>query len=264
MTELERLVQQILARPEEDARRKAYADALPAGNPRADFIRNQLQRAAATRRRVRDAATLALGERVQQAITQHGDRWAQPLLPLTKRVRFSRGFVEHVDIDGPTLLRRFDDLLTMAPVLSVSILGAAPILPALAAMPQLGRLYALGLGDQKIGDAALLTLLASPHIRNLRWLKLDNNNLSERAVDALFASPHLPNLQYLSLSRNPAPDPIMQPAGQDWGSDAALDYDWTDFGRSLQAKYGAKPFASWLVDRHRFMAPLPEELIGGK
>jgi hypothetical protein len=269
MSDLEQCYQQILSRPEEDALRRQYAEALPSGHPRAQFIVQQLELAALCRGQQRNARRVALTESTKALLATHGERWAQPLLGFTSKRRFSRGFVQHVELDAATLNKRLEDLFSSTPVLSVSLRSAkvgetAGILPELVKRFAFSRLLGLDLDNQRIGDEGLAALLASPHVRKLRYLSLNNNGLSERGIELLYTTPNLPELQFVALARNSAPDPIMSPAGQDWGSSGALDADWTDYGRALEAKHGRRPWVRWMVDRHTFDTPLPDDLIGGK
>lgn len=269
MSDLERLYQQILSRPEEDALRRQYAEALPSGHPRAQFIQQQLELAALCRNQQRNARRVALSESTKALLATHGERWAQPLLAFTSKRRFSRGFVQHVELDAQALSKHLEDLFSSTPILSISLRSPKvddnrAILPEVVKRFAFGRLLGLDLDNQRLGDDGLAALLASPHVRGLRYLSLNNNGLSERGMELLYTTPNLPELQFVALARNGAPDPIMIPAGQDWGSSGALDADWTDFGRGLQAKHGRRPWVTWMVDRHTFDTPLPDDLIGGK
>src|SRR5262245_30564076 len=82
----------VLAAPEDEAPRLAYADWLAANgqSERAEFIRLQIERA---RRPRGDPAGLYPGEREKALLAAHGAQWLAPLPePIRRVVTFERGF----------------------------------------------------------------------------------------------------------------------------------------------------------------------------
>jgi Ran GTPase-activating protein (RanGAP) involved in mRNA processing and transport len=78
---------------------------------------------------------------------------------------------------------------------------------ALAASPYLGRLKALHLYRNDVGDAGLQALAAAPWLRGLEVLNLAENGLSDAGVRTLAESPHLERLRFLDLRENSVGDP---------------------------------------------------------
>ena len=85
------LVREVQARPDADDARLVLADALLAhGDPRGELISLQLAAAADDRRL----------ERIDQLLREHARSWLGPLREVTYRVRFERGFVARLELNG--------------------------------------------------------------------------------------------------------------------------------------------------------------------
>jgi len=221
------LLDEILARPEDDAPRLVYADLLTArGDPRGEFIALQCRLAASpddeARRKMRIAENKLLKE--------HGAAWAAPLLqalpaqssPLgLSRHEFRRGFVEFVQT-RVEVLDHLEPVFAAAPLLRQLRLDAywegpgafqPPSLEGRFDSPLLGRLDTLHLQIGGAGARATRALGASPHLRNLRRLLLNVSmydrgvpgeevTLDGEGVAALVDSPHLTNLRELYVGAN--------------------------------------------------------------
>lgn len=145
---------------------------------------------------------------------------------------FRRGFVDHLMMGVEEFLARTADLAPLVPLRHLVLYGpgcraaglaAAPYLNwvqtlsfidyfvspltaagarALAGSPHLGRLRALHLHRNDIGDAGSQALAAAPWLRGLHALNLADNGLSPAGVRALVESAGVEHLQALWLGRN--------------------------------------------------------------
>jgi uncharacterized protein (TIGR02996 family) len=200
MTEDEAFRQAILHDPDDDGVRLVYADWLEErGDVRGEFIRLDctLARlpAGAGRRPPLEA-------RRQHLLAAHGDAWLGPLRGLAYAWEFRRGFVEGVSADAHHFLQHADRFFAAAPLRLVRLLHARPVLGGLMECRHLGRVRALHLTDNGLGDDGLTTLLWSPHLDGLRTLRLGNNGLTDAAAAWLASTSNLPCLTSLNLSRN--------------------------------------------------------------
>src|SRR4051794_19333399 len=154
----ESLLAAVLAAPDADAPRLAYADWMAKhGQPeRAEFIRLQVERA---RRPFRDLERLYPGERERALLAAHGEAW---LAPLPERVRpcvtFERGFPARAQCEIIDFLAWDDALWQVAPLTVVHLVDSV-----------------LGCGDYREGldkDAEMKALAAKPQLARLRGLDL--------------------------------------------------------------------------------------------
>src|SRR5262249_13335930 len=126
MTDGAALLQAILADPEDDTPRLAYADWLEehggdeSQHARAEFIRLQVEFA---RREARgDASRWDLTQRQKDLLAGHEQAWTAELRPLLGRSwEFRRGFVEKVRLTATQLLSRARALFRLTPVREVDL-----------------------------------------------------------------------------------------------------------------------------------------------
>lgn len=226
MSDDEALIRAIAEQPEEDTPRLALADWLDelggeANVARAEFIRIQVELA-----RQPDATTQAeLRRREAELWVLHRHAWREslPEIPGVNWRGFDRGFITTIDVELMNDFVRFAPrIFAAAPVLSVRILGASPLVTAeLAALPELLRLRSLdltalhsprpGRGRNRppltgvLTDNDAMLLARSPGIANLRLLRLGGNHIGDAGLRALAASPYLKNLQRLDIT-DPVPE----------------------------------------------------------
>ncbi|MEJ7600069.1 MAG: hypothetical protein WKG01_19330 [Kofleriaceae bacterium] len=239
----------VIANPNDEGARLAYANAVRATDPaRAELVELQLQLAKWRSERRSPPEATPLYNRQHALRTAHGDRWAADVRDLASRWMFRRGFVEEVTLDARTFLARAPELYRRAPILHLTLTGAKPVVPALFGSPYLDRIRSLSLARNDLGDAEVATLAGSPHLAAMRWLDLSDNPVGQAGLEALAASPHLPALQYLGFADTAIPDPT--PAHRDeYDADSAV-------AKQLVTKYGARPWlsaapprAEWPPDR---------------
>jgi uncharacterized protein (TIGR02996 family) len=208
MHDLTGLWHAVIASPEADEPRLAYAAAIAqADPPRAELIVVQLQwdRMRKARAAGDEGGTLAL--RSGQLTREHGQAWASNIAPLVDGWRFVRGFVEDVRMDAAAFLRTASDVYARAPILHLQLTALRPVTQAVLSSPHLARLRSLDLAHGDLGNEAM-ALLASRDLPNLRWLNLDFNHIGRDGLDALCASQSLPRLAYVSLMSNAVLDPL--------------------------------------------------------
>src|SRR5262249_36800350 len=94
--------------------------------------------------------------------------------------------------------------------LGTLILSGYDILPQVQRLlesPHLGRLTALDLSNNGLGDRDAWALAAWPQLTRLRALVLCHNHIGAEGAHALAMSPHLQQLQTLRLDGNPCLQP---------------------------------------------------------
>jgi uncharacterized protein (TIGR02996 family) len=216
-------IRQILAAPDDDAPRLAYADWLERqGDPdRAEFIRRQIE---AGRLAPADPQRQQAAARADALLLAHQAEWEAlpPELAEVARVSvFERGFpawarcrlTDFVEYVAP----RLPHLWQVAPITQLELydLNAAPWdadfdeswLPvenyeALANVPQLAHVRSLSVAECAIRDEHLAALLASPHLTNLRELHLSGNSLGEAGARVVAEWPRAAGLTHLDLSES--------------------------------------------------------------
>ena len=204
----------VLAAPEDDLPRLAYADWLDesgddAGRARAELIRAQCELGRsppAARRR-------ELNTRARQILKAHAGGWLKPLRAagFTLTPRFRRGFPELVTMSAFNFVHVADRLFGAVPTVRAARFPDAsnevrgPL--GLAGSPHLARLAEVDLHDMcscggcRIGEE-LRELFVSPHAANLTALNAAGNRLDSAAARVLAGSPHLARLRSLDLSQN--------------------------------------------------------------
>jgi uncharacterized protein (TIGR02996 family) len=190
------LLEAVLASPDEDRPRLAYADWCDknAQPERAEFIRAQIDLA---RLPSSDPRRLALLRRAEALLELHGPRWVAPLTaelgcPWGFWV-FRRGFVELADFsiyerlpEGvEKILDRLEVTGLYEPVRGVGLCPQEPQhYDELAGCPLANWLAELRLDELYLGadQAPLQRLLTSPHLRGLRTLHISLNMYSPRPL----------------------------------------------------------------------------------
>jgi uncharacterized protein (TIGR02996 family) len=248
MANLEALYSAVVADPENDAPRLAYADAVAAAEPsRAELIRLQVQLAHWRKGEERPPGRGDAAMRAGELIRAHAVAWAADVQPLVAKCIFMRGFVEHVAMDAGAFLQSAPELYGRAPVLHLDLTGVAPVSAELFGSPHLARIHSLGLARQQLGDGELTALADSLHLGKLAWLDLWDNQIGAAGLEALAASVRLPRLSYVGFAYNLIEDPTPR---------FADDYDTeSELARRLQQTYGYRPWlsahtrASWPPER---------------
>jgi uncharacterized protein (TIGR02996 family) len=243
MTTREQLIRAVIAAPDADAPREAFAAwGIQHGDLQGELTRIQLAEARERRTGTTADANLRYAE-AQALIEQHGAAWAHEVLAIATHPRFFRGFVEAVVLDVPTFLTRAADLYAVAPIRSVVFIDAGPYIEALAASEHLTRLVAIEFynrsGAAPLGDAGLRTFAGSPHLGKLALLQLAWNEIGLDGVEALAASKMIPSLRDVAFGNNPVGKVTEEYAEDALGFEILHDsISLPQLGRMLEAKYG--------------------------
>jgi|KBSSwiStaDraftv2_1062776.scaffolds.fasta_scaffold393113_2 uncharacterized protein (TIGR02996 family) len=252
MTTEEELLAKILASPYGDESRKQVAALLEArGDPRGEFIRVQMKLLDGyVRERLPDDFG-ALVDRETKLLAEHGDEWSREVKPLVDRLHFDRGFVDEVSLSADAFLDRAEAIYRVAPVIHLNLTGVKGRAKELFASPHLGRIRALNLAENDLGDEGVAELAGSPHLGKLRWLSLRRNGITGVGAEALVASPNLPDLKYVDFSGNDG-DPTDSPGAMD-GMEIL---EWHEGpGSLLEKKYGPRPWLHYRVSNDLFRFP---------
>jgi uncharacterized protein (TIGR02996 family) len=204
MSDHDALFAAILAQPEEDTPRLAYADWLDefggdSGRARAEFIRTQIE---LSRGGHTDRRRKSLADRCAELENAHAKEWLAPLpaAPIGQpdaKFAFRRGFVEFVSARW-WLLERFPAVAATCPLLRADINFAwvtrAEKSPVMAGCPDLARLRRLEC--RRFPRDFAEAVLASPHLTGLHTLCLQWGWL-EDGVELVSRSPVARNLRHL-------------------------------------------------------------------
>jgi uncharacterized protein (TIGR02996 family) len=205
----EEFLRQIRLHPEEDGIRLVFADWLDeVGDERAELIRVQCECA-----RLEKVSNGNPGEN-QQRLKMHEAElaalWRQSCLeelsPLgVKDVRFARGFVERVHLEGVDFLKRTKTLGEWAPAIRGVLWQKIPRLSA----PPIQRFFdsdvfssvtTLNLMRNNLGGAGVEALAHSPGLAGVRSLSLRGNPIGGQGMQELMRSAHLAGLSRWDLT----------------------------------------------------------------
>lgn len=204
MTHQDAFLQDILEHPEDDSRRRVYADWLldhpdPVAAARGELIQLQCDLARTLPTAPRSAE---LVRREKALLAEHGPTWGADFLRLGCTCwEYRRGFVEGVGIPAAAFLAHGATLFRLAPLREVKLYAAGGSLAELADSPLLDHLRALDLEHNDLVDADLHKLADSPFLGRLTTLLLWCNRIGDAGLTAL-AGATLPRLRRLDLSRN--------------------------------------------------------------
>jgi uncharacterized protein (TIGR02996 family) len=212
VSDADALLAAILAQPDEDVPRLAYADWLDehggaSDRARAEFVRVQI----ALARVPANTRDLDLEGHQKRLLALHRTDWLAPLQadgePLPRGVahgQFRRGFVEVVRMPAMWFATRAEFLFARAPVRELCVTRTTvEQLAALVANAYVPRLNALDLTDRGLGDPVARVLTQRPAVAALTRLRLRGCGLTDaaacRLADADFDWP----LRELDVSLNP-------------------------------------------------------------
>ncbi len=197
-TKEQRLYDAVLAAPDDDGPRHAYAEYIrPYDAARAELITLQLARSATQRTtRYRDGLPTTRERRLLQ---DDSEQWSRTLLRYARRVEYHRGFVGSISIDPFLFLEYGEWLFANAPLCDVRFVMAESVpfpMADLINSPLLERLTGVSI-THCLDDGSVIRLAGSPYLKNCMWLDLSHNILSFAAFDAIARSPSLRQLLFL-------------------------------------------------------------------
>jgi uncharacterized protein (TIGR02996 family) len=271
----------ILAHPDEDTPRLAYADHIEeqGDSARAEFIRLQCRLAAANEW---DDGHTAADVRCRRLLAEHPE-WHKELgfgdpNCWSGEPRFRRGFMEHTGFSPDWFRSNFESMFRKIPLRSTALrvgpnelsfekfAASAAIgrlrrltlyldsdaLGALANVPQLAALEKLHAWVSSVDVELLRKLVESPHLRNLRSFTFRANGHHGRPPDANWRWKWLPNLRELVLGENEQSDAyplcILNMGGWDMPLERlSMPAGFLDAGRIVFERIG-KGHLSTLID----------------
>jgi uncharacterized protein (TIGR02996 family) len=209
MNDRDALQRAILAFPDEDTPRLAFADWLQENgdSERAEFIRAQIEFAQAE---LFSPPARAAAERAESLLRTHGRAWGEHLQGDAEAFAFARGFIGHVTIEAARAQRVLPGIFQTDPVQALRALRH-PVehelwvsLEPLFEAPELQYLRALDLPTTDLGATFELDALAgSPHLTGLTRLNLSGNPIPPHWLIEFLAGPNLTAVAELDLSEIP-------------------------------------------------------------
>jgi uncharacterized protein (TIGR02996 family) len=183
------LLAAVIAAPEDDAPRLAYAAWLTAqGDPRGEYIEAQvrLARFGPNPQRRRE-----LAERVSELDGSMSKAFAADFKKLAFAWKARRGFIDEVSAEAGKLLEDWQPLFAAHPIRALRLSGVEPKhVRALVDAGIVGRLVTLALrGD--LGESGVRILAESPDLAGIRNLNLASSSVGDDGLAVLLASPYL-------------------------------------------------------------------------
>lgn len=236
----------VLAEPDEDAPRLAFADWCERRqDPRAEFIRLQI-RGAARQHRGDVAALEAQGE-ADRLLARYGDRWTRFMRPFARGAQFYRGFIMLVTDSAAEFLHDAEQIFALAPVQQLDVTAVDVALPRLLESPHLRNLRGLCLRGARLGDDGARRLAEAKHLSELRFLDLGNNGIGMAGVEALVQSPILKKLAIVHFDGN------LVDLSPSLGIDQGVVVDWSPSAaaQALIQQHGTRTWLDY-VEGDRF------------
>lgn len=212
MAELSTLLDAVLAAPDDNTPRLAYADwcdaqADPDSRSRAALIREQIAHALVTPEQASTPQALRLGMEIRERLNTHQATWSAPVGGLVDAYRFRRGFIGWVRMSAQRFLDDGDRIFASAPVRHVDLTDVRDVDETLWQSPLLSKLSSLSMDGCGLYDLHVQLLADSPQLVNLRWLSVADNNLGLPSAEALARSTRMPSLELAEFRGNPV-DPV--------------------------------------------------------
>jgi uncharacterized protein (TIGR02996 family) len=200
MMQLERLLEDILEHPQDDAPRLMYADWLDEHcPPRAEFIRVQCRLA---RLPANHVCVFDLERRERELLAEYEAEWVEDLADMVDWWTFRRGFVEEIGTSADRFLHHACALFQRAPIQEVHLRGARDRVERLSSSPFLQRVTYLDMSNNPVRDPGARCLANSRHLARVQGLNLGSSGIGDAGLNALGASPHLAELRELYLGDN--------------------------------------------------------------
>lgn len=216
------LLRAIAAHPDEDTPRLAYADWLDehrppatkgrrrkksrklpeAGNPRAAFIRGQVEFA---RLKEDSPHRRELAFRCRQLLDEYEEEWLDPREVFEFDYAWSRGFVESFTTT-PGDLDMGAELFDTHPFRRVWLWQLGGNVDGAELIPSNNRIAALDLIGNGLNVTQLKKLAKMTHFRHLRELGLMFNDLRDTAAKVLCGEPFFQRIELIRLGANPFTD----------------------------------------------------------
>lgn len=253
MVEQPELLRAVVAAPDLDAPRLAYADWCASIDQedmraRAELIRGQIDLLLTPPEISRTGGDYRQRRRIADLLTQWSPVWSEPLLPYVASVTYQRGFIGQVSMSGRAFLDHAEQVFSLAPIQHLDLTGMREVRDRVLASPYLARLKSLSLDGCGLTAEDIRAIGAVPVLLRLRWLSLRDNELDLDGSRAIAASPILRGIPVIRLAGNPV-DPSEE-LGIDSGE--VVDTTLPESGRVLEQEFGPLRWLHWTPDNSRF------------
>jgi uncharacterized protein (TIGR02996 family) len=255
VTKEQELLKAVIANPQDDLVRLAYADSVATWDlDRAAFIRRQVEEASRDRAK-RDVLARHPGK--DPLLREHEHEWTRTIAKYAHEWQFDRGFITEITIDPFLFLEYGEWLLVNAPIRAVQFLGVGDdVFPMnqLVASPLLARLDIIRFLPRNVSDEDLLKLTESSHARGIVEICASRKYVPMSVYEAFGSAPATRGVLSLYLSEEGFP-------GERFGDTGEVDfhgasiYGWMPMspeGAALEKKYGYIP---WLHPRENACHP---------
>ncbi|HEY3741917.1 MAG TPA: TIGR02996 domain-containing protein [Bryobacteraceae bacterium] len=240
----EELLRSVIADPDSDAPRLAYAD-WAASQPDEEtrehsaFIRGQIAIARADPMAIRSGEFAWSRELLSRALANYGPAWSNGIGPLVSGYEFERGFVGLVRMSAQAFMENAGTVFNAAPIRHLDLLNVRDVDENLTRLRAFARVRSLAMDECGLYDFHVRLFIAARQIGSLRWLSLKNNHLTLAAAEAIAASEGFSSLQFADFRGNPV-DP-----GEQLGYDAGeIVSAWLPpEGERLEERFG---YLAWL------------------
>lgn len=240
MAENDALLDAVLADPDNDAPRLAYAawyDDRETPDPRGEFIRVQIERVNVGQSGDQSIRN-DLDYRSEKLLTANRADWGGDVRSLVNGYEFDRGFIELVTLSARDFLDHAPELFKAAPIRHLTLTNVAPVAEELFKSPYLVTIRSLQMDNCDLSDSHLLMLAASNTIKSLDWLSITYNQLGFDGANALAASPVTRDLSFVNFFGN-----RLDPVAQFGFDDANIVGEWLPpEAEKLEAEYGRVPW----------------------
>jgi uncharacterized protein (TIGR02996 family) len=197
----EPFLETILDNPGDDGPRMVYADWLEEqGDPRAEFIRAQLELAKLTET---DSEWQTYADREYELLTAHGGKWRAEIPDFARKdCEFRRGFVTQVSVWTPWDRDYGPELSRLAPVEKLVLHFVAQQMQEFAQYPNVRHLSELAILDDRMEAHDLHVLLnAEVAVNRLSTLQFMGMALLDAGARLFAVCRHLDRLERLELIR---------------------------------------------------------------
>lgn len=245
ITDKEKALTEIVARPWDDAPRLAYADAVQSTRPeRAELIRLQIERFVNERGRGIEVGRPSARER--ELLRKHGDDWARYIAHYARPHRpdaeyqgyeLERGFIAQIRTDPDMMSDPGSRLFELAPIEHLDLTTDGNIRKALVS-PFLANLRTLGLNKCELTDEDVIALANEGHLARIEWLDLTLNKFGRAGIEALMASPKIRRIPMVLLGSHP-----YNPGMQFEEEGGRVGESWMpEYGQMFEKKFGRIDF----------------------
>jgi uncharacterized protein (TIGR02996 family) len=236
----EHLLDAVLADPDADAPRLAYADYCEQTGDaaRAEFIRLGLRIALGRHTGRSHTDQMADELTLDSILAKHREHWSHSISGKVNNLAFNRGFIEACTLSAAAFCQHGDKIRLFAPIRHWTITEAKGWTNAVLEQVALRQAVSLIINRAEWGDEDALLVAECPSLGSLRRLDLSVNRIGRPGALAIVRSANLKNLRQLLLRRNPFDPNIIT----ELNDDGAISHqELSPAGKELEAAVGIVP-----------------------